>query len=299
MSGPTRHVRGELISLQLGYKDKQARKLIEQHIDYFLGPLKDHEKVHDNNANNSISHLRTSAQEKEWQKTAEQAFLWRNGFIYRCRLSHDSYAEEWDGETAELLSQVIDHPSGRFIVEFAFHRTAEFRDLRGIQDAFREAKFFVQNQRVPLFPRGQFLLGAIVAGVAPGVPGEAVSLQFQKGRPTEGVWIFDARSNVPGITKKDRPLTAQHFAEFEKCYGKDPNGLSRRKESERFRRYPASSIKDRDYKLDVTWLKDDSLEDSDNLPAPGVLAAEIVEDLQAALEQFRLIAEELGAGAEN
>jgi len=45
------------------------------------------------------------------------------------------------------------------------------------------------------------------------------------------VWIFDARSNVPGITKKDRPLTAQHFAEFEAAYGKDPNGLSRRKDT--------------------------------------------------------------------
>ena len=47
---------------------------------------------------------------------------------------------------------------------------------------------------------------------------------FQKGPPTENVWIFDARSNVPGITKKDRPLTPAHFAEFEKCYGTDPNG---------------------------------------------------------------------------
>ena len=28
---------------------------------------------------------------------------------------------------------------------------------------------------------------------------------------------------MPGITKKDRPLTAEHFAEFEKCYGADPN----------------------------------------------------------------------------
>jgi hypothetical protein len=46
--------------------------------------------------------------------------------------------------------------------------------------------------------------------------------------------------------------------------------------------------------LDIFWLKDDSFEDSDNLPAPGVLAQEIVEDLQAALEQFRLIAEDLG-----
>ena len=39
---------------------------------------------------------------------------------------------------------------------------------------------------------------------------------FQKGYPTENVWIFDARSNVPGITKKDRPLTPEHFGEFEK-----------------------------------------------------------------------------------
>ncbi|MFK5925129.1 MAG: SAM-dependent DNA methyltransferase, partial [Desulfuromusa sp.] len=46
--------------------------------------------------------------------------------------------------------------------------------------------------------------------------------------------------------------------------------------------------------LDIFWLKDDSLEDSDNLPEPGVLAAEIVEDLQAALEQFREIAADLG-----
>jgi type I restriction enzyme M protein len=41
------------------------------------------------------------------------------------------------------------------------------------------------------------------------------------------------------------------------------------------------------------WLKDDSLEDSANLPEPGVLAAEIVADLEAALEQFQLIADDL------
>lgn len=46
--------------------------------------------------------------------------------------------------------------------------------------------------------------------------------------------------------------------------------------------------------LDIFWLKDDSLEDSDKLPEPGVIAAEIVQDLEAALEQFRLIAEDLG-----
>ncbi len=49
---------------------------------------------------------------------------------------------------------------------------------------------------------------------------------FQKGMPTENVWIFDARSNVEGITKKDRPLSDKHFEEFEKCYGKRPDAAA-------------------------------------------------------------------------
>ena len=48
--------------------------------------------------------------------------------------------------------------------------------------------------------------------------------------------------------------------------------------------------------LDIFWLRDESLEETENLPDPGVIAAEIVEDLEAALEQFRLIAEDLGEG---
>src|SRR2546425_2605705 len=55
---------------------------------------------------------------------------------------------------------------------------------------------------------------------------------FTKGYPTENVWIYDARTNVPGITKKDRPLTPFHFAEFEKCYGKDPSGRAKRNSSD-------------------------------------------------------------------
>ena len=45
--------------------------------------------------------------------------------------------------------------------------------------------------------------------------------------------------------------------------------------------------------LDIFWLKDEALEESANLPAPGVIAAEITEDLEAALEQFATIAEDL------
>ena len=48
--------------------------------------------------------------------------------------------------------------------------------------------------------------------------------------------------------------------------------------------------------LDIFWLRDESLSESDNLPEPGVIAVEIVADLEAALEQFRLIADDLGNG---
>jgi len=45
--------------------------------------------------------------------------------------------------------------------------------------------------------------------------------------------------------------------------------------------------------LDLFWIRDESLEDTGNLPAPQVIAAEIVEDLQAALDQFAAIASSL------
>lgn len=118
--------RGELISLQLGYKDKQAKQLIEKHADYFLGPLAEHQAVYDEGYNNSRSHLRTSAQDAEWQKTHKQAFLWRNGYIYRVRLSHDTYSNEtFKGNLVDILDQVLKHPSGRYVVEFAFHSNGD------------------------------------------------------------------------------------------------------------------------------------------------------------------------------
>ena len=115
---------------------------------------------------------------------------------------------------------------------------------------------------------------------------------FQKGYPTENVWIFDARSNVPGITKIDRPLTKEHFVEFEKAYGKDPNGLSKRTdggETGRFRKFSRQAIKERGNKLDVTWLKDESLEDGDDLPDPQELATEAVTELEALVDDLREI----------
>lgn len=117
---------------------------------------------------------------------------------------------------------------------------------------------------------------------------------FQKGLPTDDVWIFDARSNVPGITKKDRPLSPQHFADFEKCYGADPNGQCKPKRKDlgkagRFRRFHATEIAERSYKLDITWLKDESLESSDELPGPLDLATEAITELEAIVSDLREI----------
>ena len=69
----------------------------------------------------------------------------------------------------------------------------------------------------------------------------------------------------------------------------------RRIETERFRAFSYDELIARDKaSLDIFWLRDESLEDTGNLSAPEVIAAEIVEDLQAALEQFAAIATSLG-----
>ena len=67
-----------------------------------------------------------------------------------------------------------------------------------------------------------------------------------------------------------------------------------RKESERFKSFSYDELTKRDkLNLDIFWLKDESLEDSANLPDPDVIAQEIVEDLEAALSQFAEIAADL------
>ena len=123
---------------------------------------------------------------------------------------------------------------------------------------------------------------------------------FTKGSPTERVWIYDARTNVPGITKKDRPLTAAHFTEFVKCYGNDANGRTKRKaadsKDDRWRTFPLAEMKDRDFKLDgFKWLKEESLDDPNDLPEPEDLATEAISELQQAIgelnEVLRLLEE--------
>lgn len=111
---------------------------------------------------------------------------------------------------------------------------------------------------------------------------------FTKGMPAEKVWVYDARTNVPRITKKDRPLTPEHFVEFEHCYGRDPFGRSKRSpkdsKEDRWHSFSIDEVKGRDYKVDsLKWLKDESLDDMDELPEPDELATGAIEELEAAV----------------
>ncbi len=108
---------------------------------------------------------------------------------------------------------------------------------------------------------------------------------------TERLWIYDLRTNKH-FTLKTNPLTYNDLQDFIKCY--NPENRHFRQEAERFKSFSYDELIQRDkVSLDIFWLKDESLEDLDNLPEPDVLAAEIADNLEAALEQFRGIVEEL------
>jgi type I restriction enzyme M protein len=121
---------------------------------------------------------------------------------------------------------------------------------------------------------------------------------------TDELWIYDLRTNQH-FTLKQNPLTRADLDEFVACYhpenrhdrtptwsedpstGAGPDG--------RWRAYRYDELMARDkVNLDIFWLRDESLEETANLPEPEVLAAEMVEDLESALEQLRAIVEDLG-----
>ena len=103
---------------------------------------------------------------------------------------------------------------------------------------------------------------------------------------TRELWVYDYRTNIHK-TQRTKKLTDDDLQDFIQC-------CHRRKETERFRRFAYADLIRRDkLNLDIFWLKDDSLEDIDNLPEPHVLSAEIVKNLESALKQFRSINKEL------
>ena len=119
---------------------------------------------------------------------------------------------------------------------------------------------------------------------------------------TKKLWIYDLRTNKH-FTLKTAPMLREDLDEFVALY--NPANRHQRNATwsannpdGRWRAYAYDELIARNKaSLDIFWLKDDSLADSDNLPSPDVIAQEIVEDLKTALEQFRLIAGDLGAEA--
>jgi type I restriction enzyme M protein len=125
------------------------------------------------------------------------------------------------------------------------------------------------------------------------LPGQTLGTEDSFGLSfwTTKVWIYDFRTNEH-FTLKTNPLKRSDLDDFVACYS--PENRHDRNETERFKPFAYEELIKRDkVSLDIFWLKDDSLEDSANLPDPDVIAAEIAEDLQAALDQFALIAAEL------
>lgn len=94
------------------------------------------------------------------------------------------------------------------------------------------------------------------------------------------------------FTLKTNPLRRDNLDDFVQCYNAE--NRHKRRESERFHSFAYDELVNRDnVSLDIFWLKDESLEDAANLPAPDVIAAEIMDDLQPALDEFVLIAADL------
>ncbi|MFC1597515.1 N-6 DNA methylase [Planctomycetota bacterium] len=115
---------------------------------------------------------------------------------------------------------------------------------------------------------------------------------------TKKLWVYDLRTNMH-FTLKQNTLNRSDLDEFVKCY-KPTNRHRRRatwsedKPEGRWRAYEYDELIKRDkVNLDLFWLRDKSLEDSEDLPEPDVLAQDIADDLQTALDQFAGIADDL------
>ncbi len=135
-------------------------------------------------------------------------------------------------------------------------------------------------------------------------------LFFDKKAASETPWtkkllIYDLRTNQH-FTLKTNPLKREDLDEFVRLYNpanrfertptwaSEPDSASGCGPEGRWRGYEVAELMARDKAgLDIFWLRDETLADSDNLPPPDVIAQEIVDDLEAALEQFRLIANDL------
>lgn len=135
-------------------------------------------------------------------------------------------------------------------------------------------------------------------------PGVKANVLFYDKRPaspemqTKEIWFYDLRTNMH-FTLKKHPMTDSDLDDFIACY--NPENRHERKETwsesnpdGRWRKFSIDDILKRDKtSLDIFWIKDKSLADLDNLPDPDILADDIIENLQSALESFQELKKQL------
>ena len=135
----------------------------------------------------------------------------------------------------------------------------------------------------------------------PGVKANVIFFDKKPASPnmqTKDIWIYDFRTNIH-FTLKQHPMSDADLKDFIACY--NPNNRHERKETwseqnpdGRWRKFSVDEILKRDKtSLDIFWIKDKSLADLDNLPDPDVLADDIIENLQSALESFQELKKQL------
>lgn len=136
---------------------------------------------------------------------------------------------------------------------------------------------------------------------SPGVKANVLFFDKKEGRPkpwTEKLWVYDLRTNKH-FTQKQSPINRKDFDEFVECY--KPGARHKRKSTwsdenpgGRWRSYTYDEILKRDkLSLDLFWIKDQSLTDTESLPPPDVIATEIADELETALQMFSKIAARL------
>ena len=135
-------------------------------------------------------------------------------------------------------------------------------------------------------------------------PGVKANVLFYDKRPasperqTKEIWIYDFRTNIH-FTLKQHPMTDADLADFIACY--NPENRHERTETwspdnpdGRWRKFSVDEILTRDKtSMDIFWIKDKSLADLDSLPDPDMLAMDIIENLQSALESFQELRNQL------
>lgn len=135
----------------------------------------------------------------------------------------------------------------------------------------------------------------------PGVKANVIFFDKKPASPdmqTKEIWIYDFRTNIH-FTLKQHPMSDADLKDFIDCY--NPENRHERKETwsetnpdGRWRKFNIDDIMKRDKtSLDIFWIKDKSLADLDNLPDPDVLADDIIENLQSALESFQELKKQL------